>query len=81
MENSFVCAPQFVSVDRLLEIWKRDHVGEMEAFISFLSSPSADRDVFFASLETERVEISETFEGSVLSVVARYVELSVNPKP
>lgn len=64
--NCIITAPQVASAQTFFEIWKTDHVGSLEDFYMFMTTPSPERDSFMDSLPEECVAIS--FSGSVAQI-------------
>lgn len=61
--DDIVIAPQTADAEELLAEWKKSHIGGRRAFYEFMTTPSADRDIFLVSVRPERV-----WRGSSLSI-------------
>lgn len=58
--NYIVTAPQVFNLKEAYSNWKETHLGSFDDFCTMLLTPSADRDVFLATLSS-----SASFLGSI----------------
>lgn len=57
-KNSTTAAPQFENMSGVYDRWLDTHTGTEREFLDFISTPSAERDMFLSRLKT-RHEVSE----------------------
>lgn len=64
--DNIVAAPQIADVNAFYTEWLRNHVGGIEVFYEFMTTPGSERDKFLADMGA----VTE-FSGSVLTATLK----------
>lgn len=64
--NNIITAPQVDGVEELFPKWKQNHIGTVNTFYEFMTTPSAEREEFIISVTAEC-----KFANGVAEVVLR----------
>ncbi|WP_290150325.1 hypothetical protein [Muribaculum intestinale] len=75
--NNIVAAPQVEDFGEIYNIWKRNHIGNMDAFFDFMTTPTPDRDDFINSLSDNT---SIDFNESVVAITIKEARNAVEDK-
>lgn len=66
--NNIVAAPEIYGVNKLFEIWKCDHLGSIDEFYRFMTTPTSEREFFISSLNQD---VAYVFTRGVTEVILR----------
>ena len=63
--NNIVSAPEIIGCKKLYEIWSQNHLGNIDTFYEFITTPSVEREEFINSIGN----LNYVFDNSVAEIV------------